>query len=185
MYIALLEQVHQFLGMEQLSLKSQFLTKSKSIKKIASQAISSSPSKPSSQLDSPSSPAKPSSPSSPPGSEDATAWRVSQIHEVAFKICEEIQNSLAPYQLHRWMKTQTASEEGAAKIARLFSMAASLAPLIPDTADIGAYSKSLEAQTYKRIVQQMPRLIVAAAFGERLVADNMRFGPRRRQCLQQ
>jgi hypothetical protein len=83
------------------------------------------------------------------------------------------------------MKTQSASEEGAAKIARLFAMAASLAPLIPDTADIGAYSKSLEAHTYKRIVQQMPRLIVAAAFGERLVADNMRFGPRRRQCLQQ
>ena len=48
-----------------------------------------------------------------------------------------------------------------------------LAPLIPDHAELGAYSKSLTAKTYRQAAQRMPRLILMSAFGESELAENM------------
>ena len=57
----------------------------------------------------------------------------------------------------------------------LFQRGCRLAPLIPDYAELGAYSKSLTAKTYKQAAQRMPRLILMSVFGDSELAKNMAY----------
>ena len=60
-------------------------------------------------------------------------------------------------------------------LLRFFNVTAWLSPQVPDHADIGAYSQSVTASVYKIAAQNMPRLIVMAAFGQEEVKVNMQY----------
>lgn len=53
-------------------------------------------------------------------------------------------------------------------------MGAWLAPYIPDHSEVGVYSASIGAGVYHRAASQMPRLLLVAAFGQKVVANNLK-----------
>lgn len=159
------------------------LTRSQSVAKTLSKTVSSvmsdhrSPASPGSAT-SPASPASPGSPSS-----EAADWRRSRVAELAFEISNEISNSFQPFKLRRWVSSalpavangETGSkQQNQSTLPDLFNLAVHLGPVASDYADIGAYSKSASARLYNQIVEQVPRLVLAASFGNEHVAANMR-----------
>jgi hypothetical protein len=60
-------------------------------------------------------------------------------------------------------------------MSALFCLSAWTASLIPDHADIGAYSNSVKSRIYKKAAEQMPRLLLVSAFGHEDVAQNVKY----------
>jgi hypothetical protein len=102
----------------------------------------------------------------------AHVWRHSRVRDAARKICWELSQSLSPLDLWRWIGK---NEDQPLICASLFCFSARLAPHIPDLAEIGAYSKSLTAKTYREAAERMPRLLLLSAFGDAELAGNMKY----------
>ena len=164
------------------------LTRSQSSFKIVKQQISAS------SLSSRSSSSRSPSASTPDGlAIDEKLWSTSRIRDFAIALVEEIENTINPVSLQRWLRrydrtvgcarsAQTSAENDKDSVAtdkltllRFFNVTAWLSPQIPDHADIGAYSQSVTASVYKIAAQNMPRLIVMAAFGQEEVKVNMQY----------
>ena len=156
------------------SSKATLLTTSKSVMKRVART-SSSPSSPSQRSPTDGSPSKSPTPLSAAASArdlDATLWKSSRLLEIVRGICWEIQFSLGPLALRRWMDKNRLHD---VKMVSLFCLTAWVGPHIPDDAAISAYSKSPEAKVFKKAAKEMPRLILAAAFGDDEVALNMKY----------
>jgi hypothetical protein len=164
------------------SSKATLLTTSKSVMKRVART-SSSPSSPqrydetaashaASPTDSSPSKSPPGSPAASARDLDPTLWKSSRLLEIARGICWEIQFSLGPLALRRWMDKNRLHD---VKMVSLFCLTAWVGPHIPDDAAVSAYSKSPEAKVFKKAAKEMPRLILAAAFGDDEVALNMKY----------
>ena len=170
-------QIHDFMGIGKSS-KATLLTTSKSVMKRVART-SSSPSSPQRYNETAASPTDSSPSKSPPGSPaasardlDPTLWKSSRLLEIVRSICWEIQFSLGPLALRRWMDKNRLHD---VKMVSLFCLTAWVGPHIPDDAAVSAYSKSPEAKVFKKAAKEMPRLILAAAFGDDEVALNMKY----------
>ncbi len=114
------------------------------------------------------------------------------MKKYAIDLCEEIENTLNPLLLRRWLAFHTRTRASNSwfrganisdadanlsklTLVRFFNCTAWLSPQIPDHADIGAYSQSVTASVYKIAAQNMPRLILMAAFGQEEVKTNMQY----------
>ena len=100
-------------------------------------------------------------------------WKYSRVQDVALSICSEIQNSLSPAALMRWVTLMRYREEGT-KLVELFCFASWLLPHITDDAEVGVYSKTLTARVYRAAAKEMPRMILLSAFGAEPDLHNMR-----------
>ena len=99
-------------------------------------------------------------------------WHHSRVRDAVHKICWELSQSLSPVELWRWIRQ---NEEQSSILASLFCFAARLVPHIPDLAEIGAYSRSLTAKTYREAAERMPRILLMSAFGNAELGSNMKF----------
>jgi hypothetical protein len=84
----------------------------------------------------------------------------------------EIAATLNGEKLRTWLNENSADDD---RLAALFNLSIWLAPLIPDFAEIGAYSKGIKALTYKQAADRMPNLLLISAFAEPDVRMSMRF----------
>jgi hypothetical protein len=100
-------------------------------------------------------------------SHEAHAWNARQVRRVAEKISHEIGMSLFPVSMYgvvnRRMKGHANGQS--AELLDIFRLSAWLAPHIPDTADIGAYSNGNKAKVYRQIAARLPRLLLLSSFG--------------------
>ena len=155
-------QIHEFLGVGRAA-KTEFMARPKSLAKIAKQQI---------QRMSPRTPAQ--SPLKRLGSGTLQAseveWQLSRVEDIVHKICFEIAESLSSVKLGQWVRKYHLRE---AKMAGLFCFSAWLAPVIPDYSDMSCYSKTTKSKIYRTAAEQMPRLILEAAFGDSAVARHM------------
>ena len=163
-------QVSGFLGK---GIKASKLSKSQSVTKAllgqrrasigaGSTADSSSPTR---------SPSRPDSPASPI-EEPEDRWRRSRVAELAFLISYEIRDSLEPFSFRRWVSEQLAGNEE--KLADVFNLAVLLSPVVSDYAKVGCYSFDKRAVMYKQLALLLPRLVLAASFGNDEVAANIK-----------
>jgi hypothetical protein len=98
-----------------------------------------------------------------PPSEMASFWDSSLVARITLKLCIEIQNSVEPAALRRWMQRNRGNES---RVAAFFCFCCWLAPHIPDDAEIGAYSRTLRAKVYRTAARMLPQMIFVAAFGD-------------------
>ena len=100
-------------------------------------------------------------------SHEAHAWNARQVRRVAEKISHEIGFSLFPVSMYGLVNRRMKSHEDGhpAELLDMFRLSAWLAPHIPDTADIGAYSNGNKAKVYRQIAARLPRLLLLSSFG--------------------
>jgi hypothetical protein len=78
-------------------------------------------------------------------------------------VCWELTFSIDPFELFKTIRGIKHQED---KLCSLFCFSAWMAPVIPDYADIGAYSMATKAQIYRKAAERMPKLILEASFGD-------------------
>jgi hypothetical protein len=103
--------------------------------------------------------------------EQQFAWNPVALAVVVRKVLTEIVQTLKPEELRMWIKT---SKVGVEHLLGLFNLSVWLAPLIPDYAQIGAYSKSSKALAYKQAANRLPDLVSLSAFGDDDICEHMR-----------
>ncbi len=90
-------------------------------------------------------------------------WKASRIYRLCRKVCWELTFSVDPFEL---LKTIQGIQHQDPKLCSLFCFSAWMAPIIPDYADIGAYSMATKAKIYRKAAERMPKLILEASFGD-------------------
>ena len=107
-----------------------------------------------------------------PLSSSQFGWNPHRLAEVVRKVVSEIAASFKAEELHGWLSSHAAMDD---RLAAIFNLSVWLSPLIPDFSELGAYSKSLTALTYKQATDRMPNLLLVSAFGDVDVRAKMRF----------
>jgi hypothetical protein len=97
-------------------------------------------------------------------------WKESRVYRLCRKVCWELTFSIDPFEL---FKTIRGIKHQEAKLCSLFCFSAWMAPVIPDYADIGAYSMATKAQLYRRAAERMPKMILEASFGDQATLRTM------------
>ena len=101
-------------------------------------------------------------------------WISSRIDLLCRKLCWELTFSVDPFEL---IKTIGKVKHQDPKLCSLFCFSAWMAPVIPDYADIGAYSMATKARIYRKAAERMPKLILEASFGEPASLRTMQVRP--------
>jgi hypothetical protein len=101
-------------------------------------------------------------------------WISSRIDLLCRKLCWELTFSVDPFEL---IKTIGKVKHQDPKLCSLFCFSAWMAPVIPDYADIGAYSMATKARIYRKAAERMPKLILEASFGEHASLRTMQVRP--------
>jgi hypothetical protein len=157
-------QIYEFLGIGKLA-KTELMARPKSITMIAKQQI---------ERMSPRTPKSKQSVLKRIGSGTLQAceieWQLSRVKDMVHKICFEIAESLSSVKLGQWVRKYHLRE---AKMSGLFCFSVWLAPVIPDYSDMSCYSSTVKSKIYRTAADQMPRLIMEAAFGDSTVGRHM------------
>jgi len=101
-------------------------------------------------------------------------WKRSRIQVLLRKLCLELPYTFKPTSIYRFLATGENALR-ASQLTQLLCLASRVAPYIPDSAVVGAYSNATSAMVYKKAAEQMPRLIVIGMFGEDAVAKNLQY----------
>ena len=101
-------------------------------------------------------------------------WISSRIYGLCRKVCWELTFSIDPFELFKTIRGIKHQED---KLCSLFCFSAWMAPVIPDYADIGAYSMATKARIYRKAAERMPKLILEASFGEPASLRTMQVRP--------
>jgi len=98
-------------------------------------------------------------------------WSESSVKSIVQGVCQEMENTIDPSALHHWIM---GIKDNPAELCAYVNISHWLAPHIPDDAEIGVYSKTINAQNYRNAVEQMPKLVMLATFGRSNVVHTLK-----------